>query len=60
MHPYSAFHIHNDALGHQAGIEQLPEPEPAEGEVLIRIHYSSVNYKDALAAQTHGWILVQL
>jgi acrylyl-CoA reductase (NADPH) len=30
--------------------EAQPVPEPAEGEVLIRVHYSSLNYKDALSA----------
>ena len=29
---------------------RVPVPEPAEGELLIRVAWSSVNYKDALAA----------
>lgn len=57
MDLYSAFRIHNDDRGHHAGIEQLPKPEPAEGEVLIRVRYSSVNYKDALAGTGRGKIL---
>ncbi|BCU08268.1 YhdH/YhfP family quinone oxidoreductase [Allochromatium tepidum] len=57
MHLYSAFRIHNDAQGHHAGIEPLPKPEPTEGEVLIRVRYSSVNYKDALAGTGRGKIL---
>jgi len=57
MHLYSAFRIHNDDQGHHAGIEQLPRPEPAEGEVLVRVRYSSVNYKDALAGTGRGKIL---
>ncbi|MTW22817.1 YhdH/YhfP family quinone oxidoreductase [Allochromatium palmeri] len=57
MLSYSAFRIHNDDQGHHAGIEQLPKPEPAEGEVLIRVRYSSVNYKDALAGTGRGKIL---
>ena len=57
MHLYSAFRIHNDDQGHHAGIEQRPRPEPAEGEVLVRVRYSSVNYKDALAGTGRGKIL---
>ena len=57
MDLYSAFRIHHDDRGHHAGIEQLPKPEPTEGEVLIRVRYSSVNYKDALAGTGRGKIL---
>jgi NADPH2:quinone reductase len=57
MITYRAFRIHRDALGHHAGIEELPRPEPAEGEVLVRLSHSSVNYKDALAGTGRGKIL---
>lgn len=40
-----------------AGLERLATISPAEGEVLIRSHYSSVNYKDALAVTGRGKIL---
>jgi NADPH2:quinone reductase len=53
---YQAFRIHNDD-GHRAGIEELPVTNPAEGEVLIRVAYSSVNYKDSLAGTGKGKIL---
>jgi NADPH2:quinone reductase len=52
-----AFRIHRDARGHHAGIEVLPRPEPAAGEVLVRLSHSSVNYKDALAGTGRGKIL---
>lgn len=60
MTSYRAFRIHRDALGHHAGIEELPRPEPAEGEVLVRLSHSSVNYKDALAGTGRGKILKTL
>ena len=57
MITYPAFRIHHDATGHHAGVEQLPKPTPAPGEVLIRVEYSAVNYKDALAGTGRGKIL---
>ncbi len=36
-----------------AAVEQRPVAELPDGEVLIEVAYSSVNYKDALAAQGH-------
>lgn len=56
MPEHHAFRIHN-ADGHRAGIERLPRPEPADGEVLIRVLYSGINYKDALAGTGRGRIL---
>ena len=35
-------------------VETLEESELPAGEVTIRVAYSSVNYKDALAADTQG------
>jgi acrylyl-CoA reductase (NADPH) len=57
METYTALRIHQDDHGHRAGFEQLPKPTPAEGEVLVRVEYSSVNYKDALAGTGRGKIL---
>ena len=54
---YQGFRIHHDAAGHHAGVDRLPLPVPAAGEVLIRISWSGVNYKDALAATGRGKIL---
>jgi len=34
----------------QGSIQELDSPEIEDGKVLIRVHYSSLNYKDALAA----------
>ncbi len=41
-------------------VESLPVPEPGSGEVLIRGQWSSVNYKDALAATGAGKIMKSL
>lgn len=57
MTEYQAFRIHQDNARHRAGIERLPLPVPAPGEVLIRVAWSGVNYKDALAATGRGKIL---
>lgn len=38
-------------------LEQMEIDALSEGEVLIRVHYSGVNYKDALAATGRGQIL---
>jgi acrylyl-CoA reductase (NADPH) len=54
---YPAFRIHQDARGHHAGIEHLPKPEIKDGEVLVRVTHSAVNYKDALAGTGRGKIL---
>mgnify|MGYP001826304535 CR=1 FL=1 len=57
MTTYQGFRIHRDQQGYRAGIEDLPLVEPAEGEVLVRVAHSSVNYKDALAGTGKGQIL---
>ena len=57
MRTYQGFRIHQDQGVHRAGVESLPKPDPAEGEVLIRVRYSAVNYKDALAGTGRGKIL---
>lgn len=53
MQTYSAFRIHD---GH-AGVESLPLEAPAPGEVRIRVHWSGINYKDALAVTGKGRIV---
>jgi NADPH2:quinone reductase len=57
MSTQRAFRIHNDEQGYRALGEEIPVPEPGEGEVLVRVGYSSVNYKDALAGTGRGKIL---
>ena len=54
---FKAFRIHNDSDGYRAGIEQVSIGDLSEGEVTIRVAYSSVNFKDALAGTGKGKIL---
>lgn len=56
---FSAFRIHCDDAGYRSGIEQLNLDDLSPGEVVINTEYSSVNYKDALAATGKGKILRQ-
>jgi len=58
MLSYKAFRIRNDDSGYRAGIETLPATVPGAKEVLIRVAYSGVNYKDALAGTGKGKILI--
>jgi acrylyl-CoA reductase (NADPH) len=53
MQTFNAFRIHD----HQAGIEQLTLGDLAAGDVTIRVHWSGINYKDALAGTGKGRIL---
>jgi acrylyl-CoA reductase (NADPH) len=54
---FRACRIHNDSGRVTACIEKVALDELSPGEVVIRVHYSSVNYKDALAATGRGKIL---
>ena len=57
MTTLNAFRIHNDDAGHRAGIETIDTGALSPGEVLVKVAYSSVNYKDALAGTGKGRIL---
>ena len=54
---FNAFRIRSDASGYRAGIEAMRAGELSPGEVLVKVAYSSVNYKDALAGTGEGKIL---
>lgn len=54
---FEAFRIHDDERGYRSGIEQVSLDDLSQGEVVIRVAYSSVNYKDALAGTGEGKIL---
>ena len=41
----------------EASVETLQESDLPPGEVTIRVHYSSVNYKDALALTPKGGVV---
>src|SRR5512147_384045 len=53
MQTFNAFRIHEQ----RAGIEQLQLVQLSPGEVTIRVHWSGINYKDALAGTGKGRIL---
>lgn len=57
MTRFASFRIHHDDAGHRAGIETIATDALSPGEVLIKVAYSSVNYKDALAGTGKGRIL---
>jgi acrylyl-CoA reductase (NADPH) len=56
---FECYRIHNDAKGYRAGITTLSIDDLSAGDVVIDVHYSSVNYKDALAGTGKGKILRQ-
>lgn len=57
MATFNAFRIHQDASGHRAGLEPLGLDQLTPGELTVRVEWSAVNYKDALAVTGRGKIL---
>jgi len=49
--------IEKDNAGHRAGLRELDETQLPEGDVTVRISYSTLNYKDALAITGKGAIV---
>ena len=54
---FKAFRIHEENKQVVARFEQLTLDDLAAGEVVVRVSYSDINYKDALAATGAGKIL---
>jgi NADPH2:quinone reductase len=54
---FNAYRIHQRGDGVDARFESLTIDDLSPGEVVIRVAYSSINYKDALAATGAGRIL---
>jgi len=54
---FRAFRIHADRDNYRAAVEQMSADALSAGEILIKVAYSSVNYKDALAGTGKGKIL---
>lgn len=46
---FNAILIEKDEAGYRAGLQSLEESQLPEGDVIVRVDYSSMNYKDALA-----------
>lgn len=59
MPSFAAFRIHQDGAGHHAGIETMDDAALSPGELLVKVAWSSVNYKDALAGTGKGKVLRQ-
>src|SRR5262245_42692895 len=57
MKPFKAFRIHDREGEIVSGFEQMTEDQLSAGDVVVRVKYSSINYKDALAATGAGKIL---
>lgn len=55
--PFRAFRVHQDESGFRSEIERLDVSALPDAEVTIRVHYSSVNYKDGLASIPEGKIV---
>jgi NADPH2:quinone reductase len=56
MKQLRAFRVHLQGSNLKYGLETLPLDSIEAGEVLIRVHYSSINYKDALGVTGKGKI----
>ena len=57
MNSFRAFRVHADKSGVSAGVEELTLADLTPGEVVVKGEWSSINYKDALAATGAGRIL---
>ncbi|MDU0628781.1 NADPH:quinone oxidoreductase family protein [Staphylococcus epidermidis] len=57
---FKAFVVNQDDNGIVSNsYKELTKDDLPEGDVLIKVHYSGINYKDALATQDHNKIVKQ-
>ncbi len=54
---FKAFRIHNDDQGYRALLENIAITDQSEGDVVIKVAWSGINFKDALAGTGKGKIL---
>ncbi len=54
---FRAFRINDDEDGYRAGLTEQSIDDQSDGDVVIKVAYSSVNFKDALAGTGKGKIL---
>ena len=54
--PFRAFRIRNEGGEHAAGVESVQLADLADGELDLKVAWSSVNYKDGLAGTGKGKI----
>lgn len=58
---FDCFYVERDPAGEmRRGVRSLPQNALPAGEVLVRVQYSSLNYKDALAAGGHAGVVRSL
>jgi acrylyl-CoA reductase (NADPH) len=57
MSPFRALRIHQDGKGTVARLEDISLADLSAGEVVIRVQWSGINYKDALAVTGKGRIM---
>ncbi|WP_254509960.1 acrylyl-CoA reductase family protein [Anatilimnocola floriformis] len=58
---FRCFYVEKNAAGNVTrGVCELPREKLPPGEVLVRVEYSSLNYKDALAAGGHPGVVRSL
>lgn len=56
---FRAILIEKDEQGYRAGLQQLDEAQLPEGDVLVQVSHSTLNYKDALAITGKGPVVRQ-
>jgi putative YhdH/YhfP family quinone oxidoreductase len=54
---FKAYRVHNDDQGYRALVENIALDDLDAGDVTIRVRYSGINYKDALAGTGKGKIM---
>jgi len=54
---FRAYRVHNDDQGYRGLVETIGLDDLDEGDVTIRVAYSGINYKDALAGTGKGKIM---
>ena len=58
--PFACWKVRRESGGVRGGVESITVDQLPPGDVLIRVAYSSLNYKDALACQGHPGVVKQL
>lgn len=56
MSRFQALRVHQDSTGRHARLDSVSVDELTPGEVVVRVAYSCLNYKDALAVSGQGAI----
>jgi acrylyl-CoA reductase (NADPH) len=54
---FRAYRVHNDEQGYRGLVEDIGLDDLTAGDVTIRVRYSGINYKDALAGTGKGKIM---